>query len=200
LSVLQSLQDISLGEIGELLKELAAMPEPEYHDACRQACSAAVALQRPTWMIFTNAHINALLFGFRKIKFTESYAITKLMATIECYCFGVLGQTGLALDNYNLAIGPVAHVFSPEMFLEEQTWEIQPLPKFEYVRPPYRTIRKSKNKPGNSELDLISLVDSLVKEANTSLNPSSPTQTFHTVPTESSDALDAMLDSISTAK
>lgn len=195
-TVLHALQNITDDQISAILRELEKMPYPEHLDACRHARTAACTLRRPTWSVHSLAYVNALLQGINKIKYSDSYGTIKLMSTVECYSFAVIGQCGLSFEDYNLAIGPVASVLAPEMFFEEQTWRQEEIPKYEYVRPSYKSIRKPRAKTEDPGIDIVGLVDALVKEATT-LMPKPPTTSFHADQTETGSALDAILDSIS---
>jgi hypothetical protein len=197
LTVLESLQNITEANINDILKEYESMPRPDYSVACLKARGAATILCRPTWNIFSMSHVNALLIGLNRIKFSESYAIIKLMTTVECYSFGVMGQIGLGFEDFNLAIGPIAVVFSPESFTESQAWTQASVPRAEYVRPTYRT-RKAKSARPDISLDVAALVDSLVKEAASSIPP--PLAVVRVEALENSSVLDTLLKSISTTK
>lgn len=193
-SLIISLQNITVEEINGIAREYEGMPNPDYSQACVKARGAATVLRKATWNIFSMAHINALLMGLNKIKFSDSYTTMKLIAATECYSFAVMGQLGLGYEDFNLAIGPIATVFAPELFTDEQDWTQEPVPKAEYVRPTYRVKRTRGPKPLEPNRDdLIGLVDSLVKEAAQGISQNTPHSTFHADQTASSSALDAML-------
>jgi hypothetical protein len=164
--LIELLQKITEEQISLILRELQAMPEG-YKDACLKARKSAAQLRKPTWSIYSMAHINALLLGLSKIKYSESYGVMRLIAVTECYSFAVMGQSGLTFEEFNLVIGPLASVLAPELFSDDQTWAIEPVPEIKYERP-FRPIsyrgRKAKPKEGDS-LDLANLVDTLVKQA-----------------------------------
>lgn len=144
------------------------MPQPDYLNACLAARRAAAQNRKATWSIFSMTHINCLLSGLGTLKYTHSYNIARLIAAVECYSFGVMGQSSLTYENFNLAIGPVASVLIPELFAEQQTWTIEPLVETNYSRP-YRPasyrFRKTKKEISLNEGDLAGLVDKMVQEA-----------------------------------
>jgi hypothetical protein len=168
--VLSNLENITREQIGLILKEEQAMPVPEYRDACLKARIAASQLRKPTWSIYSMAHVNALLLGLNKIKYSESYSVMKLISMAECFSFGLMGQDGLSYEDFNLAIGPLASVLSPELFAEKQTWTIEPVPKSQFASPfrptSYRTRKpRSERAKGDDESDVLAAIDKLVKDA-----------------------------------
>lgn len=199
-SVLSYLQNITEEQASSILKEYDGMPKPDYQEACFKARGAATMLRKATWSTFTMAHINALLMGLNRIKFSDSYAVIKLTVAIECYSFAVMGQLGLGYEDFNLAVGPIAGVLAPELFAEEQTWTQEPVPKAEYVRPAYRSRRARAVKPAEESLDLVGLVDSLVKEASTSMAQPTPRTSFHSDQTAAPDVLDMILEGVNKAR
>jgi hypothetical protein len=195
MSILEFLESITEDQIGLLIREYEAMPQPDHGQACLRARIAAAQNRKATWSIYSMAHVNALLIGLNRIKYSQSYDVIRLIAMVECFSFGLMGQGGLTYQDFNLAIGPLAAVLAPELFAQEQTWTPEPVAEFKYARPyrpeSYRS-RKRKLQPEEG-IDLGQLVDSLVRE--TKLAAPAP-RTFQAEPDQGDQAVNALLESI----
>ncbi len=191
-SLINFLESITEEQTNLILREMQAMSRPDYGDACLKARVSAAQTRKGTWSIYSMAHVNALLLGLGRIKYAQSYDVARLISTVECFAYGLMGQGGLNYEEYNLAIGPVASVLSPELFAEEQTWAIERVEPVKYVRP-YRppSYRTRKVKP-NPEIDVRALVDQLVKEAG----KVAPAPSIPFVENEAESPLNAMLRGI----
>jgi hypothetical protein len=160
--VILDLQNITEEQVNHIVREYDSMPTPDYRDATSKARTAASHNRRETWTMFSLAHVNATLMGLRKIKYNESYSITKLLVAVEYYAYATLAQGALTFDEFNLSIGPVANELAPELFVSAQHWNIEPISPIELVRPAYKIPRR---KQKTSEDSILDLVDTLVKEA-----------------------------------
>jgi hypothetical protein len=141
MSFTDAIGSLTIDQLRDIIRLRREVPLVQFLAAngrARQAC----ALRHKGWMDHSTIFVNAMLRKIRSVELNDSYATATLLSAVESYAIGLLAKDDLNLDEYNLLIGCVAKVATPEIILTEQNWTPEPLPTNEAVtRKNYETLK-----------------------------------------------------------